>query len=50
MFDLVDLQGYEPAEVSSMTGIKPVTVRANLFKARQRIRARIAESHPGLVG
>jgi RNA polymerase sigma-70 factor (ECF subfamily) len=43
VFDLVDLQGYEPAEVASMTKLKPVTVRANLFKARQTIRARLLD-------
>lgn len=46
VFDLVDLQGYEPADVAAMIGAKPVTVRANLFKARTAIRSRILATHP----
>ena len=46
VFDLVDLQGHEPAEVAEMIGIKAGTVRANLFKARASIRAHILELHP----
>ncbi len=46
VFDLVDLQGHDPAEVAAMIGIKPGTVRANLFKARASIRARILSQHP----
>ena len=49
VFDLVDLQGYEPIEVSAMTGLKTVTVRSHLFRARQVLRRRILESHPELV-
>jgi RNA polymerase sigma-70 factor (ECF subfamily) len=46
VFDLVDLQGYDPAEVAVMLGAKAVTVRANLFKARSTIRARVLATHP----
>ena len=46
VFDLVDLQGYDPAEVADMLRAKAVTVRANLFKARSAIRARILVTHP----
>ena len=46
VFDLVDLQGHDPVEVAGMIGIKAATVRANLFKARNSIRARILEEHP----
>ena len=46
IFDLVDLQGLSPAEVAERTGIKPVSVRANLFKARQSIRAGLLATHP----
>lgn len=38
IFDLVDLQGYSPAEVAEFTGANPSTVRANLFKARATVR------------
>jgi RNA polymerase sigma-70 factor (ECF subfamily) len=48
IFDLVDLQGYDPAEAAKMTSLNPNTVRANLFKARATIRARMIAGHPGL--
>lgn len=47
IFDLIDLQGLTPAEVAERTGMKPVSVRANLFKARSTIRARFLATHPG---
>lgn len=40
--DLVDFQGYDPAEVAVMLKMNPNTVRANLFKARRAIRERVA--------
>jgi RNA polymerase sigma-70 factor (ECF subfamily) len=46
VFDLVDLQGLSPAEVAERTGMKPVSVRANLFKARRAIRDRLLATHP----
>ena len=46
VFDLIDLQGLTPAEVAARTGMKPVSVRANLFKARSSIRARFLVTHP----
>ncbi len=46
IFDLIDLQGLTPAEVAERTGMKPVSVRANLFKARSAIRARFLATHP----
>ena len=45
-FDLVDLQGHDPAEVAEIIGMKPATVRANLFKARASIRAHLVAVHP----
>lgn len=47
IFDLVDLQGLSPAEAAERTGMKPVSVRANLFKARKAIRENMLASHPG---
>jgi RNA polymerase sigma-70 factor (ECF subfamily) len=47
IFDLVDLQGLSPEEAAERSGIKGVTARANLFKARRAIRARILATHPG---
>jgi len=46
IFDLIDLQGLTPAEVAERTGMKAVSVRANLFKARSTIRARFLATHP----
>ena len=49
IFDLVDLQGYTPAEIAEMLDMEQVTVRANLCKARRAIRTRILRDHPELV-
>jgi RNA polymerase sigma factor (sigma-70 family) len=46
IFDLVDLQGLSPAEAAERTGMKAVSVRANLFKARSAIRAKFLATHP----
>jgi RNA polymerase sigma-70 factor, ECF subfamily len=46
IFDLIDLQGLSPAEAAERTGMKPVTVRANLFKARTAIRRKFLATHP----
>jgi RNA polymerase sigma-70 factor (ECF subfamily) len=46
IFDLVDLQGLSPTEAAARTGMKPVSVRANLFKARSAIRAKLLATHP----
>ena len=46
VFDLVDLQGHEPAEVAKLLGTNAGTVRGNLFKARSALRARLLEDHP----
>ena len=49
IFDLVDLQGFTPAEIAEMLDMEQVTVRANLCKARRAIRTRILRDHPELV-
>lgn len=46
IFDLVDLQGLSPAEVAERTGMRPVSVRTNLFKARKAIRESLLATHP----
>lgn len=46
VFDLVELQGLTSPEAAEHLGIEPVSVRANLFKARRALRARILASHP----
>jgi RNA polymerase sigma-70 factor (ECF subfamily) len=43
ILDLVDLQGYGPAEVAELLSLNQATVRANLFKARRSIRGRLLE-------
>ncbi|HUR00545.1 MAG TPA: RNA polymerase sigma factor [Gemmatimonadaceae bacterium] len=49
IFDLVDLQGLSPGEAAERTGMKPVSVRASLFKARQAIRNGILATHPAFA-
>jgi RNA polymerase sigma-70 factor (ECF subfamily) len=49
IFDLADLQGFSPTEIGQMLGMNPVTVRANLCKARRAIRAKILERSPQLA-
>ncbi len=49
IFDLVDLQGFAPAEVGRMIDMKGTTVRAHLFKARRAIRRRIIMEVPTLA-
>ena len=46
IFDLCDLQGHSPAEAGELLGMKPVSVRASLFKARAFIRRSIMLTHP----
>ena len=43
---LVDLEGYTPAEAAELMELTPVTLRANLFKARSAIRAGVLAIHP----
>jgi RNA polymerase sigma-70 factor (ECF subfamily) len=49
VFDLVDLQGHSAGEAGELLGLKSVSVRANLFKARASIRRRIVAAHPRLL-
>jgi RNA polymerase sigma-70 factor, ECF subfamily len=46
--DLVDLQGYSPAEAATMLDLNASTLRANLFKGRQTLRSRLLARHPSL--
>lgn len=50
VFQLADLEGYSPAEIAEMLQMKPVSVRASLFKARRAIRLRILAHDPDLEG
>lgn len=49
IFDLVELQGYGPAEVAEMLVMNASTVRVHLLRARRTLRARIVERHPALA-
>lgn len=49
VFDLVELQGLSAPEAAELLGIAAVSVRAHLFKARRRMRARMLEAHPELA-
>jgi RNA polymerase sigma-70 factor (ECF subfamily) len=49
VFDLADLQGHNPKEIGKMLGMNPVTVRANLCKARRTIRGKMLERFPEMV-
>lgn len=49
VMELVDFEGFAAADVATMLGIEPVSVRAHLFKARRAIRERIMERHPELM-
>lgn len=50
VFALADLEGFGQAEIARMLGLRPGTVRANLFRARRAIRKKILEQHPELAG
>ena len=49
VFELIDLRGESPSEVAQRLGMRSVTVRAHLFKARRAIRARMLELHEPLM-
>lgn len=49
IFDLADLQGFTPSEIGGMLGMNPVTVRANLCKARRSIRSHLTEQHSRMM-
>lgn len=48
IMELVDFEGLRAVDVAEMLDVKPVTVRANLFKARRALRERILARHPEL--
>ena len=41
VFDLVELQGMTAPRAAELLGIRPATVRVNLFKARAALRRRL---------
>jgi RNA polymerase sigma factor (sigma-70 family) len=50
VFDLCDLQGHSPSEAADILGLRSVSVRANLFKARASVRRHILLVHPQYSG
>jgi len=44
--DLVDFQGFEPAEAAEMLEMNPATVRVHLLRARRALRTRILDDTP----
>jgi RNA polymerase sigma-70 factor (ECF subfamily) len=46
---LVDFEGYTPAEAAELMELSPVTLRANLFKARASIRRQAFTLSPALT-
>jgi DNA-directed RNA polymerase specialized sigma24 family protein len=49
VFDLIDLQGYSPAEAAHLLAMNGTTVRVHLLRARRRLRTRILEMHPHIM-
>ncbi len=49
VFEMADLRGLTTVEIAGQLGVKPVTVRVALFKARRAIRLRMLAAHPRLL-
>lgn len=49
VLELVDHEGLRPVDVAEMLDIEPVTVRANLFKARRAVRRAMLARYPELT-
>ena len=49
LFDLVDLQGFEPTEAAAMLGLSGSTARVHLHRARRALRAAILEDAPEIA-
>ena len=49
VFEMADLKGMSATEIAATLGVKPVSVRASLSRARRRIRLRMLEQHPHLL-
>ncbi len=49
IFELGDLRGFNSTEIAERLGVKAVTVRTQLMRARRKIRLRMLEEHPALL-
>jgi RNA polymerase sigma-70 factor (ECF subfamily) len=49
VFELGDLRGRNATEIAERLGVKAVTVRTQLMRARRKIRLRMLEEHPNLL-
>jgi RNA polymerase sigma factor (sigma-70 family) len=49
VFELGDLRGLNATEIADRLGVKAVTVRTQLMRARRKIRLRMLEEHPNLL-
>jgi RNA polymerase sigma-70 factor (ECF subfamily) len=49
VFYLVDIEGHDPVEIAPRLGLRPVTVRAHLFRARRALRGKILARHPDIA-
>lgn len=49
VFYLVDIEGHDAVEIAPRLGLRPVTVRAHLFRARRALRGKILERHPEIA-
>ncbi len=49
VFELGDLRGLNATEIAERLGVKAVTVRTQLMRARRKIRLRMLEEHPELL-
>jgi RNA polymerase sigma-70 factor (ECF subfamily) len=49
VFALADLEEIDPGEIAVRLGMRPVTVRVHLFRARRALRAKLLERWPGVA-
>jgi RNA polymerase sigma-70 factor (ECF subfamily) len=49
VFELGDLRGLNATEIADRLGVKAVTVRTQLMRARRKVRLRMLEDHPDLL-
>jgi RNA polymerase sigma-70 factor (ECF subfamily) len=49
VFYLVDIEGHDAVDIAPRLGLRPVTVRAHLFRARRALRGKILARHPEMA-